>query len=150
VSIGPAVGGGGSTLGPLTWTPALQGATDNPVPTYTTQQGRWWSLGKLVFVQAQIVTSTMTKTTLTDQVRLSLPVAAANVAGNLSQLTARLENSTAVQNGLVAETTANAAYIVFRMVPPTSSSSLLTYALTSLGVLVNTVTLQVTGWYETV
>jgi hypothetical protein len=149
VSIGPAVGGV-ALAGPFSWTPALQGATDNPAPTYTTQQGRWWAFGKAVFVQAQIVTSTMTKTTTTDQVRLSLPLAAANIAGHLSQLVARLENGTAVQNAVIAETTPNAAYLVFRMVPPTSSSSLLTYAVTSLGVLVNTVTLNVSGWYETV
>lgn len=142
--------GGVATVGPTSYTPALQGATDNPVPTYTTQQGRYWLHGKVCFVRAQVVTSTMTKTTLTDQVRLTLPLAAANVANDLSQLTGRLENGTAVQNGLIAETTANASYVVFRMLPPTSGSSLLTYALTSLGVLTNTVTIQITGWYETV
>ncbi len=149
MSIGPAVGGGASSLGPLSYTPVLQGATDNPSPTYTTQQGRWWQMGKLVFVQGQIVASTMSKTTTADQVRMTLPVAAVNVAGHLSQLVARLENSTAVQNGLIGETVAGAAYIVFRMLPPTSSSAILTYAITSLGVLTNTVTLNVSGWYET-
>jgi hypothetical protein len=142
--------GGTAGVGPISYTPVLQGATDNPAPTYTTQQGRYWQFGKIVFLQVQVVSSTMTKTTLTDQIRLSLPIAAANVAGNLSQLTARLENSTAVQNGLVAETSANNPWLTFRMSPTTTASAILTYGLTSIGVLVNTVTLNVTGWYETV
>jgi hypothetical protein len=149
VSIGPAAGGV-ALAGPFSWTPALQGASDNPVPTYTTQQGRYWAFGKIVFVQAQITSTSMTKTTTTDQVRLSLPIAAANIAGHLSQLVARLENGTAVQNAVIAETTPNAAFLVFRMVPSTSASALLTYGVTSLGVLVNTVNLNVSGWYETV
>jgi hypothetical protein len=142
--------GGTSVIGPSTYTPVLQGATDNPVPTYTTQQGRYWAFGKICFVQIQIVTSTMTKTTLTDQIRLSLPIAAANVAGNVSQLTARLENSTAVQNGLHAETSANNSYLTFRMPPTTTATAVLTYALLSIGVLTNTLTINVSGWYETV
>lgn len=104
----------------------------------------------MCFIRAQVVTSTMTKTTLTDQVRLTLPLAAANVSGDLNQLVARLENGTPVQNGMIGETTPNVAYLVFRMLPSTSGSALLTYGLTGLGVLINTVTLQVSGWYETV
>jgi len=142
--------GGVQSIGPASYTPVLQGATDNPTPTYTTQQGRYWLIGKICFLQVQVVTSTMTKTTLTDQVRLSLPLAAANVAGNLSQLATRLENSTAVQNGVIAETSANNSWLTFRMVPSATASAVLTYALASLGVLTNTVTIQVTGWYETV
>lgn len=141
--------GGTAGVGPLSYTPVLQGATDNPVPTYTTQQGRYWQFGKIVFVQVQVVTSTMTKTTLTDQIRVSLPLAAANVAGNVSQLTARLENSTPIQNALVAETSANNTWLTFRMPPTTTASVVLTYALTSIGVLSNTVTINVSGWYET-
>jgi hypothetical protein len=142
--------GGVASVGPLSYTPVLQGATDNPVPTYTTQQGRYWQMGKICFVQIQVVTSTMTKTTLTDQVRLTLPLAAANVAGNLSQLTARVENGTAVQNAVVAETSANNAWVTFRMAPPTTASIVTTYAVASIGILVNTITINVTGWYETV
>lgn len=142
--------GGAVTIGPLSYTPVLQGATDNPVVTYTTQQGRWWQLGKIAFVQAQIVASSMTKTTLTDQVRMTLPLSAVNVAGNLSQIAARVENGTAVQNAMVAETTANTGYVIFRMLPTAAATVVLTYALTSLGVLTNTITLNITGWYETV
>jgi hypothetical protein len=142
--------GGVSTIGPLSYTPVLQGATDNPVPTYTTQQGRWWQFGRIVFLQAQVVVSTMTKTTLTDQVRLTIPVPAANVSGNISQLAARVENGTAVQNAMVAETTPNASYVVFRMLPTAAASVTLTYALTSLGILTNTLTINLSGWYETV
>lgn len=142
--------GGVVTFGPLSYTPVLQGATDNPVVTYTTQQGRWWQLGKIVFVQAQIASSTMTKTTLTDQVRMTLPVAAANVAGNISQIAARVENGTAVQNGMMAETSANNSYVTFRMLPTAAATVTLTYALTSLGVLTNTLTVNFSGWYETV
>lgn len=149
MSIGPGAGGVG-ILGPSSYTPVLQGATDNPSPTYTTQQGRYWAFGRMCFIRAQVVTSTMTKTTLTDQVRLTLPLAAANVSGDLNQLVARLENGTPVQNGMIGETTPNVAYLVFRMLPSTSGSALLTYGLTGLGVLINTVTLQVSGWYETV
>jgi hypothetical protein len=142
--------GGVGAIGPVSYTPVLQGATDNPVPTYTTQQGRYWLFGKLCFVQVQVVTSTMTKTTLTDQIRLSLPIAAANVAGTVSQLQARLENSTPIQSAENAETSPNNAWLTFRMTPTTTASVVLTYALTSIGALTNTVTINVTGFYETV
>ncbi len=131
-----------------TYTPALQGASDNPTVTYTTQQGRFYTLGKLVYVQAQIISSTMSKTTLTDQIRMTLPLTAANVAGNLSHLVARLENGTVILNGTVAETTPNVAYVTFRNLPLAAASAILTYAITSLGVLTNTITVNISGWYE--
>lgn len=136
--------------GALTYTPALQGATDNPTPTYALQQGRYFTIGKLCYVKAQVTTSTMTKTTLTDQIRLTLPIAAANVSSDLSHLHARVENGTAVLNGVVAETSANNSYTVFRNLPLAAASALLTYGLTSLGVLTNTITIVISGWYETV
>lgn len=133
----------------LTYTPALQGGTDNPAPTYTHQIGRYFLLGKLCFVSIAITSSTMTKTTLTDNVRVSLPVAAANVSGHVSQLSARLENGTAVKVASVAETTANASYLQLRQMNAAAASALLTYGTADLGVLTNTITVIITGVFET-
>ncbi len=132
------------------FTPVLQGGTDNPVSTFTTQIGRYYQIGKLCFVDIVLVSTTMTKTTLTDNLRVSLPVAAANVAGAVQLLKARVENGTAVVNGSAAETVANAAYLQFCDIPDGAASVLITYAALSLGVLTNTITVHVSGFYETV
>lgn len=102
----------------------------------------------MCYVQAQIVTTTMTKTTLTDELRMTLPIAAANVNNNVGYLDARLENATAVLNAGVALTTPNVAYVTFRNLPSAAASAIVTYALLSLGALTNTVTFHISGWYE--
>lgn len=132
-----------------TYTPALQGATDNPTATYTTQIGRYMLVGKRCYVTIVVVTSTMTKTTDTDNIRVSLPVAAANVANDVQLLMARAENGTAVKVASLAETIPNSSYLHLRQINATAASALLTYQSTSIGVLTNTITINVSGWYET-
>lgn len=136
--------------GQQTYTPTFQGATDNPTETYTVQIGRYQVLGKRCRVTIVLVTSTMAKTTLTDNIRVSLPVAAANVSNLTQLLEARLENGTAVKNATQAETTPNVSYLQLRYIPATAASALLTFGTADLGVLTNTITCVITGEYETV
>ena len=131
-----------------TYSPALKGATDDPVVTYSVQLGRYATIGKLCYVSIVLVSTSMTKTTLTDALRVSLPLAAANNAGVMQQLSARLENATAALNATVAETVANASYVQLRNLPLAAASALLTYGVLSLGVLTNTITVVISGWYE--
>lgn len=147
------IGGAWADIGSIplvqTFTPALQGASDNPTVTYGTRIGRYYTIGKLCFVQIVLTSTTMTKTTLTDAVRVSLPIAAANISNAVNTLHGRVENSTAVIVASVAETTPNASYLQFRQLNAAAASALQTYALLSLGVLTNTVTVSVSGFYET-
>src|SRR5882672_7906558 len=131
-----------------TYSPALKGASDDPVVTYGTRVGRYYTLGKLCYVTVTLTATTMTKTTLTDVLGVSLPIAAANVAGAVQLLHARVENATAVALASIAETTANTALVAFRTLPISAASSLLTYGILSIGVLTNTITIQFSGWYE--
>lgn len=133
-----------------TYTPTLQGATNNPVATYTTQVGRYMQLGKMCFVEIFLTTSTMTKVTLTDPILINLPVAAANISGAGQVMPARLENSTPILNATHAFTTPNSTNLQLLNLPLAAASAALTYAVLSLGVLTNTITIQVSGWYETV
>lgn len=133
-----------------TYTPALQGATDSPTVTYTTQIGRYQRVGKRCRVTIVLVSSTMTKTTLTDNLRVSLPVAAANITSLTQLLPCRLENGTAVKIATQAEAGPNLSYLQLRQVSPAAASALLTYGTGDLGVLTHTITLIVSGEYETI
>lgn len=130
------------------YTPALQGSSDNPTATYPTQIGRYCQIGNLCFFSINLVTSTMTKTTLTDVLRISLPVAAASVVSDTKQVASRVENGTAILNGTLGEIASGTQYIQFRNLPLAAGSALLTYALLSLGVLTNTITFRASGVYE--
>lgn len=133
-----------------TFTAIFKGATDDPTATYTAQIGRYEIVGKRCRVTIVLVTSTMSKTTLTDNVRVLLPIAAANIANHVQLLTCRLENGTAVKVATQAETVANAAYLQLRQVSEAAASALLTYGTGDLGVLTHTITCVITGEYETV
>lgn len=136
----------------LTYTPVLQGATDNPTATYSHQIGRYFVLGKRVFLTIMVTTTTMAKTTLGDALRVSLPLAAANVSANVDLLAARAENATPIAIGSQAYTTPNASYLQFRQINPTAASADITWAATSpgIGVLTHTITVIVSGSYESV
>lgn len=138
----------GVSVAMQTYVPVLQGASDNPVPVYGVQVGRYCQIGKMVFFSVNITTTTMTKTTLTDALRISLPIAAANNAGQVNLCDARVENATAVLNGVQAEISAGNQYMQLRNLPLAAASALLTYALLSLGILSNTITFNITGRYE--
>ncbi len=145
----------GTLLNPIipvlqTYTPTITGTSDNPTATYSTQIGRYFTIGKLCYVEVVIVTTTMTKSTLTDAVQIQLPVAAANVSGAVQHLTARVENATAVLVGSLGYTTPNSTAAQVRQIVPTAASVIVTYAVLSLGVLTNTCTFILSGLYETV
>lgn len=138
-----------ATFSPATTT-LLQGQTDNAAPTLSTNVYRYMVLNGILFFNALLVSSTMTKTTTTDQVRLLLPLAAGGVAGQVFNSAARVENATAVANMAVGEITSGNAYQIFRNYALAASSSTMTWATTTpgIGVLTNAITFNTSGWYE--
>ncbi|HNB00956.1 MAG TPA: hypothetical protein PLK61_04060 [Nitrosomonas sp.] len=133
------------------YTPALTGATNDPVATYTTQFGKFAIIGPLVFFKFVLVTSTMTKSTLTDALRITLPLVSATNTGDVTVFKARVENATAVANALQGEIASNTAYATFRNYAALATAGVqTTYAATDpgIGVLTNTITFQGSGFYE--
>lgn len=134
---------------PVAYTPVLKGATDDPsAATYSTQVGRYILIGKLCWVNIHLITTSITKTTLTDDLRISLPFTAANNSGQVHLLNGRTTNGTPVQNANIAIVAANTAYLTMGQLPLTAALANITYALLSLGVLTNTITFQASGVYE--
>lgn len=133
----------------LSFTPALQGATDNPSPTYSVQVGRYIRFGKICFFTIHIVTTTMTKTTTADAIRISLPFTAKNTTNALWRIEARATNGTPVINANTARIDPNTAYLTLAQLPLTAALADVTYeAVTGIGVLTNTITFQASGLYE--
>ncbi len=146
---------GGNNVTPMngwsTYTPVLQGATDNPVATYGTKVGRYYILGNICFYQIFLTTTTMTKTTLTDVLRITLPIVSATVTGAVWQGLARVENTTPIPNPTYAEVASANAFVTARALAAAGNASLpLTYAVASpgIGVLTNTITYNLSGFYE--
>lgn len=133
------------------YTPVLYGATDDPsAVTYSTQVGRYFQVGKLCFFSVRLTTTSITKTTLTDALRVSLPMPSANIANSRWKLHGAVGNSTPVQNANTAYIDPNTSYLTFSQNPLTAAIADITYALLSLGVLTNTITFEASGFYETV
>lgn len=147
-----ALTGGNATpmAGFQSFLPTLTGATDNPVVTATTSVGRFFLYAGLCFFKYTLVSSTMTKTTLTDQVRMSLPIPSATNIGEVTTFSVRVENGTAVANMNLGEIASNSSFNTFRNYALAASSSVLTYAVTTpgIGVLTNTITVEGAGFYE--
>lgn len=133
------------------YTPSLTGATDNPVPTFSTQVGRFLALAGMMFYQLRLISTTMTKSTLTDPVQITLPVAAATVTGAVWQGLGRCENTTPIPNPTYSEIASAASVATMRANAAAGNASLpLTYAVASpgIGVLTNTITFNASGFYE--
>jgi hypothetical protein len=132
--------------------PALMGATDNPVPTYTTRQGYYLIQGSMCFVAIDLATSTMTKTTTTDNVLISLPVPCANPGNLRIVLPGYAYNGTPVENGTGLEILGGnllngVAYGTLIQDPLTAAEAPLTYGTGSLGVLTHVIKAVFSGWY---
>lgn len=140
----------GGAIAPFqSYTPVLQGATDDPVPTYATRVGRYTQSGGLVVFFFSFTTTTMTKTTLTDQVRITLPVTAKNTSNQIVQCNLRITNGTVVQNANLGLIQPNTGYIEAYQLPLDVALTSFTYAVaTGIGVLTNTITYQGSGFYE--
>jgi uncharacterized protein YgbK (DUF1537 family) len=130
--------------------PTLTGQTDNPVVTATTSVGRFVFFGALCFFKYTLVSSTMTKTTTTDTVSMSLPIASATQTGEVTTFACRVENATAVANMILGEIASNASAHKYRNYTLAANSNNMTYAATTpgIGVLTNTITLNGAGFYE--
>lgn len=134
------------------WTPALTGSTQAPSAiTYSTQTGRYHKVGKMVSFSVNIITTNISKLTRTDELRVNLPFKCANVTGAVYNCAARVGNATAVLNGGLAQVAPNTQHLTFRATPLSGvTSAVITYEATSLGVISNTVTIQASGFYESV
>lgn len=133
-----------------TYTPILKGSSDDPSPvTYSVQIGRYLKIGKMCIAMVNLTTTSITKSTLTDNLRVSLPFTSANNVNSVYISSAAIENSTAVVNGSLLQISANTAYVEFKSAPVAAATAFLTYGLTSLGVLSNTITFKFTCMYET-
>lgn len=133
------------------WVPTLQGPTDNPAATLSTQLGRFILLASMLFYQIKLVSTTMTKSTLTDLLGITLPINAATVTGATWQGAGRVENTTPIPNPTYSEVASAGAVLNFRANAAAGNASLpLTYAVASpgIGVLTNTITFNATGFYE--
>lgn len=133
----------------IPYTPVLKGASEDPTPVvYTTQVGSYILVRKLCFFTAKIVTSSITKSTLTDALRVSLPFLSANNANQIFTVDGRLQNGTPVQNGNMGYIGPNTQYVTVAQLGLTVARVDITYALLSLGVLTNVITLEFSGMYE--
>lgn len=134
------------------YVPSLQGATDNPVVTFGTRVGRFTIVVPgLVFYQIFLTTTTMTKTTLTDVLRITLPLTSRTQTGAVWQGLGRCENTTPIPNPTYSEVTSNVGFLVMRANAAAGNASLpMTYAVASpgIGVLTNTITYNASGFYE--
>lgn len=133
------------------WSPTLSGPTDNPVATLSTQLGRFILLASLLMYQIKLVSTTMTKTTLTDLLGITLPLNSATVVGATWQGLGRCENTTPIPNPTYSEVPSNSAVVNFRANAAAGNASLpMTYAVASpgIGVLTNTITFNASGFYE--
>lgn len=140
---------------PQAYTPALAGQTDQPGVTYTTQFGRYYVLGGLVFFKFKIVTSgTTTKTTTTDNFAVTLPIPAATNTGDINAVTCDAENATPITYGSVGIAASGATQILLYAATGTQPALNLvnmTWATTApgIGVLSHVITVQCSGVYET-
>lgn len=133
------------------YTPTLIGSTENPVVTYGTQVGSFILFGDLCFVTFTITSTTMTKVTLTDLLAVTLPLAAATRTGQVWCGSGRVENATAVANGMRAEIASAASSVNFRNYAALATAGVqTTYAVANpgIGVLTNTITYNASIWYE--
>lgn len=133
----------------IPYLPTLSGATENPVPTLSTQLGRFFVIGAVCFFTYKLVSTTMTKATLTDVLNISLPLPALTDAGVVYKFPARVENATAVVNGVLGEIASGASVATVREIPNAAASVAMTYqvAAPGIGVLTNTITFEGSGFY---
>lgn len=132
------------------YTPSLTGATNDPVATYGTRVGYFCTVGPFCYFTFNITTTTMTKSTLTDALRITLPLPAVTLTNLVFFFPARVENGTAVANALRGEVASGLSYATFRNYAALATASAqTTYAVADpgIGVLTNTITYQGSGFY---
>lgn len=134
----------------VSWTPIIKGASDDPASvSYANRVATYYMVGNMCLFNFSFQTTTMTKSTLTDQVRISLPFTSKNTSGNVVACSLRISNATPVVNANYGLIQPNVAYIEASQVPLVAAVANFTYALvTGIGVLTNTITYQGSGWYE--
>lgn len=134
------------------WVPALNGQTDNAVATYTTQLGRFTLIGSTVFFKFVLVTSgTTTKTTLTDNVQINLPLPAATNTGEITRCSGYLQNATPITVANAFEIASGASLGTFLTYEAAATNGrTVTWAATlpGIGGLTTVISLRAAGFYE--
>ena len=134
------------------YTPVLSGQTDAMGGAYATQFGKFCVIGSTCFFKFALVTSgTVTKTTLTDNFQVSLPLTAANnTGGNNEYFAARVQNATCVNNAYAGVVVNNTSVANFYNYVIGTVAANLTWAATGngIGVLSNVITAVGSGSYE--
>lgn len=132
------------------YTPILKGQTQDPINVnYATQIGRYFRLDKFCTVNVNILTTSMTKTTLTDNFAVSLPYPAVTRLGQVWSGTCTVSAALAVTTGVFASVASGSNMMIFK----TSGLNNLTYGLTGLvsgiGLLNSNISINATIVYET-
>lgn len=142
-----------NSKGWMPYTPILTGQTDAMGGAYTTQIGKFMLVGPLCFFKFALVTSgTVTKTTLTDNFQVTLPMLSATNAGTSvgEQFACRVQNATCVNNAQVGLIASNVQVAIFQAYVIGTVAATITWAATALGigVLSNVITAVGSGSYE--
>lgn len=137
----------------LAYTPVFTGQTDAMGGAYTTQFGKFLLLGALCFFKFSLVTSgTVTKTTLTDNFQMTLPLASATNAGTSvnEMFPCVVQNATCVNNAYAGQIASNVSVAIFKNYVIGTVATTLTWAATAngIGVLSNVITGYGSGSYE--
>lgn len=135
------------------YTPILTGQTDAMGGSYTTQIGKFYLLGSMCFFKFALVTSgTVTKTTLTDNFQVTLPMLSATNAGTsiAEYFGCKVQNATTVNNSLIGNIASNVQVATFQSYVIGTAQATLTWAATGngIGVLSNVITAVGSGAYE--
>lgn len=117
-----------------TYTPTYQGLTTGGATTYTTQQGAWTKIGRVVIATGAVVWTAASGTGIAI---VSLPFTAANVAGQFYAAVSSVTGVTFANSAPNAQIAPNTAY--FFLVSPLSNASPGTPAVEAAGNIVFTV-----------
>lgn len=143
-SLGDIIG----SVGFIQYSPLLVGVTDDPSVTYGKRFGSFKMDGNLVHFTVNLTSTSMTKATLGDEVRVTLPMNSAGMSDQMFLCTAHVENASPASNSYLAEIIPHTSYMTFRTTPISGSTQVLTYAMSGLGALNQTITVRVSGSYE--
>jgi hypothetical protein len=129
--------------------PVLLGATNNPSGiTYIKQFGQYAKFKNMCCFTIDIQTSAFTKTTTTDEIRLSLPLPAVGGNNQTWETTGFAQAATPVTTAAKGLIVANNQFLTLA----TGNMSFLTYGLTGLvnglGLLNTTCIFRASGWYR--
>ncbi|MBE9178604.1 hypothetical protein IQ268_08535 [Oculatella sp. LEGE 06141] len=129
------------------YSPTLLGASSNPTVTYANRVGRYAELGKIVLFYCSFKTTQISKTGLTDTLRISLPKQAIALLGDVELTGTTVQGSLGLA-GNTGFVRGGTGYLEVGSKVAGSVTGLVTYGLTSLGLLNSQITFMAAGAYE--